>query len=49
MTYEKPKLDVLPCAVEAVQSGISKVSMYCDNFDPARPLNATAPAYEADE
>ena len=49
MQYEKPKLVVLPSAVDAIQYGISKGSMFTDNVDPQHPLNATAAAYEADE
>lgn len=49
MRYEKPVLVVLPSAVDAIQSGISKTSMFTDNVDPRHPLNATTPAYEADE
>jgi hypothetical protein len=49
MKYEKPVLIELPCAVDAIQSGISKTSMFTDNVDPNHPLNATTPAYEADE
>lgn len=49
MNYSKPKLVVLPPAMEAVQSGISKTDMFQDNVDPKHPLNATTPAYEADE
>jgi hypothetical protein len=48
MTYNKPEVTKLDNAVNAIQSGLFKTSIYVDSRHTSEE-NATASAYEADE
>jgi hypothetical protein len=49
MRYTAPLIINTTSATLAIQSGITKGSDFQDNLDPSQGMNATVPAYEADE
>jgi hypothetical protein len=49
MRYTAPSIITATGATQAIQSGIVKGSSFQDNLDPSQGMNATVPAYEADE
>jgi len=48
MTYSKPEITIVTCAIEAVRSSSNKGSIFAD-ASPPLGNTATSAAYEADE